>query len=104
MSSTLKITDVPEETLRILTERASANGVSLNRYLCEIIAREVERPTRVEVLERAAARPEKLKGSFLDAVQDAREEAADIAAFDAAMAEEGPNISWAQVKADLGLR
>ena len=30
------------------------------------------------------------------------EDAEDIAAFDAAMAEEGDNIPWAQVKADLG--
>jgi prevent-host-death family protein len=30
------------------------------------------------------------------------EEAEDIAAFDAATAEEGPNIPWEQVKADLG--
>ncbi len=34
---------------------------------------------------------------------DALEESEDVAAFDAAMAEEGPNIPWAQVKADLGL-
>lgn len=33
---------------------------------------------------------------------DALEEIEDIAAFDAAMAEEGQNISWDQVKADLG--
>ncbi|MGH3345982.1 MAG: type II toxin-antitoxin system Phd/YefM family antitoxin [Nocardioides sp.] len=32
----------------------------------------------------------------------ALEDAEDIAAFDAAMAEEGPNIPWDQVKADLG--
>lgn len=32
----------------------------------------------------------------------ALEDAADIAAFDTAMAEEGPNIPWEQVKADLG--
>ncbi len=32
----------------------------------------------------------------------ALEDAEDVAAFDAAMAEEGPNIPWAQVKADLG--
>lgn len=32
----------------------------------------------------------------------ALEEADDVAAFDAAMAEEGPNIPWGQVKADLG--
>lgn len=33
---------------------------------------------------------------------DAFEEAEDVAAFDAAMAEEGDNIPWEQVKADLG--
>ncbi|MHA7175765.1 type II toxin-antitoxin system Phd/YefM family antitoxin [Arthrobacter sp. Sr24] len=33
---------------------------------------------------------------------EALEEAEDVAAFDEAMAEEGPNIPWAQVKADLG--
>lgn len=33
---------------------------------------------------------------------EAEENAADIAAFDAAMAEEGPNIPWEQVKIDLG--
>ncbi len=30
------------------------------------------------------------------------EDAQDVAAFDAAMDEEGPNIPWEQVKADLG--
>jgi antitoxin Phd len=33
---------------------------------------------------------------------DALEDAEDAAAFDMAMAEEGPNIPWDQVKADLG--
>ena len=32
----------------------------------------------------------------------ALEDAEDAAAFDDAMAEEGPNIPWAQVKVDLG--
>lgn len=32
----------------------------------------------------------------------ALEDAEDVAAFDAAMSEEGPNIPWEQVKADLG--
>lgn len=32
----------------------------------------------------------------------AMEESEDVAAFDAAMSEEGPNIPWEQVKADLG--
>jgi prevent-host-death family protein len=33
---------------------------------------------------------------------DALEEAEDVAAFDVAIAEEGSNIPWEQVKADLG--
>lgn len=33
---------------------------------------------------------------------EALEEAEDVAAFDAAMAEEGANIPWEQVKVDLG--
>lgn len=33
---------------------------------------------------------------------DAFEESEDVAAFDAAMAEEDDNIPWEQVKADLG--
>lgn len=32
----------------------------------------------------------------------ALEDAEDVAAFDAAMNEEGPNIPWDQVKVDLG--
>jgi antitoxin Phd len=35
-------------------------------------------------------------------MMDALEDAQDVAAFDVAMAEEGENIPWAQVKADLG--
>jgi antitoxin Phd len=37
-----------------------------------------------------------------DELMEALEETEDVAAFDAAMAEEGPNIPWDQVKADLG--
>jgi PHD/YefM family antitoxin component YafN of YafNO toxin-antitoxin module len=35
-------------------------------------------------------------------MREALEDAEDVAAFDAAIAEEGENIPWAQVKADLG--
>lgn len=38
---------------------------------------------------------------LMEALEEA-EEAEDAAAFDEAMAEEGSNIPWAQVKADLG--
>jgi antitoxin Phd len=35
-------------------------------------------------------------------LMDALDDADDAAAFDEAMAEEGDNVPWAQVKADLG--
>ena len=35
-------------------------------------------------------------------MQEALEDAEDVAAFDVAMADEGDNIPWEQVKADLG--
>lgn len=35
-------------------------------------------------------------------MMDALEDAADVSAFDEAMADEGPNVPWSQVKADLG--
>mgnify|MGYP006054963117 FL=1 len=35
-------------------------------------------------------------------MMDALEDAEDVAAFDSAMEEEGPNIPWEEVKADLG--
>jgi len=35
---------------------------------------------------------------------EVEEEVEDVAAFDEALAEEGPNIPWEQVKADLGWR
>jgi len=37
-----------------------------------------------------------------DELLAAAEEDDDVRAFDAALAEEGPNIPWEQVKADLG--
>jgi antitoxin Phd len=35
---------------------------------------------------------------------EVEEEVEDVAAFDEALAEEGPNILWEQVKSDLGWR
>jgi hypothetical protein len=37
-----------------------------------------------------------------DEMLEALEESHDVAAFDAALGEEGDNIPWEQVKADLG--
>ena len=39
---------------------------------------------------------------LFDSLTSAAEELEDIAAFDEAMAEEGPNIPWEDLKAELG--
>lgn len=54
----------------------------------------VERRGEAQAVVVSPAEYERLRG--------AAEDIEDIAAFDAAMAEEGANIPWEQVKADLG--
>ena len=54
----------------------------------------VERRGKVEAV---LVSPERY-AKMLDALEDAE----DVAAFDIAMGDEGDNIPWAQVKADLG--
>lgn len=70
------------ESLPDAVELAKTEAVFLERY---------GRPAAVLV---SPEQYEKLAA----ALQDAE----DVAAFDAAMGEEGPNIPWDQVKADLG--
>ena len=70
------------EQLAEAVERAGREAVVIERY---------GRPAAVMI---SPARYEELL--------EALEEVEDIAAFDEAMAEEGPSIPWEQVKADLG--
>lgn len=70
------------ENLPEAVERARTEPVFLERY---------GRPAAVLIS------PERY-AQLLAALEDAE----DVAAFDAAMAEEGPNIPWEQAKADLG--
>ena len=70
------------ENLSDAVETARSEAVFLERY---------GRPAAVLV---SPERYEELLQAF--------EEAEDVAAFDAAMAEEGANVPWEQVKADLG--
>ncbi|MGY2084498.1 FitA-like ribbon-helix-helix domain-containing protein [Blastococcus sp. SYSU DS0539] len=56
MGSLLQIRDVPDDVRRALKERAAAQGESLNRYLLDVLTREVAQPTVREVLDRAARR------------------------------------------------
>lgn len=70
------------ETLSDAVETARTEAVVLERY-----------GQRAAVL---------LSPERYDELMDALEEAQDVAAFDAAMDEEGPDVPWDQVKADLG--
>jgi len=70
------------DNLPAAVERAQTEAVFLERY-----------GRRAAVL-LSTEHYERLMGAF--------EEIEDFAAFDAAMEEEGPNISWTQAKADLG--
>ena len=70
------------EHLSAAVETARTEAVFLERY---------GQPAAVLV---SPERYEELLSAF--------EDAEDVAAFDEAMAEEGPNIPWEQVKTDLG--
>jgi antitoxin Phd len=79
--ATLAVSEAREK-LSEAVELARTEAVVLERY---------GRPAAVLI---SPERYEELLG--------AAEDAEDQAAFDAAMAEQGPNIPWEQVRADLG--
>jgi prevent-host-death family protein len=81
--STVNITTA-RATLPELVELAQHEAVTLNR-----------RGKRAAVL---------VSPDAYDRMVEALENAGDLAAYDEAMADEGPNIPWKQVKADLGLQ
>lgn len=74
MSALLQIRDVPDGARRVLKARAARAGKSLNRYLLDVIDREVARPTLDEVLERVQQRAEKSPVSSLDVIEEARDQ------------------------------
>lgn len=74
MATYLQIRNVPEATRRALKDRAAARGESVNTYLLDLLAREVERPTVREVLDRAAARSPMLGQPSAELVRTARAE------------------------------
>ena len=79
--SSISVSEAREKLAEVI-DAARAEAVVLERF---------GRPAAVLV---SPERYEQLLEAF--------EEAEDVAAFDAAMAEEGDNIPWDQVKADLG--
>jgi antitoxin Phd len=79
--TTMKVSEAREKLAAVI-DAAQSEAVVLERY---------GQPAAVLV---SMERYEELLDAF--------EEVEDVAAFDAAMAEEGENIPWEQVKADLG--
>lgn len=70
------------------------------RSLAQVI--ETAQHEAVIVERRGAAQAVVVSPAEYDRLMRSAEEIDDIAAFDAAMAEEGTSIPWEQVKADLG--
>ncbi len=70
------------------------------KSLSEVIARS---QTEAVFIERRGQRAAVVVSpEHYELMLEALEDAEDAAAFDEAMADEGPNIPWAQVKTDLG--
>jgi plasmid stability protein len=55
--TTVQIRNVPAELHRRLKARAEMEGMSMSDYILREIGKALERPTRLEVLERIRARP-----------------------------------------------
>lgn len=70
------------------------------KHLSDVIARSQREAVFIERRGQRAAVV--VSPEHYERMMEALEDAEDIAAFDDAMAEEGPNVPWAQVKADLG--
>ncbi len=68
--------------------------------LSEVVEMSQSEPVVLERYGRRAAVV--VSPSHYDEMLEAFEESQDVAAFDAAFAEEGANIPWEQVKIDLG--
>ena len=68
--------------------------------LSEIVEMSQSEPVELEHYGRRAA--VLVSPDQFDEMLEALEESQDVAAFDAALAEDGDNIPWEQVKRDLG--
>lgn len=79
----------------------SSIGVAeARKHFADVIERAQEGPVVVE--RRGRAQAVVVSPEQFERMCDALEELEDVAAFDAAMAEEGDSLPWEQAKADLG--
>lgn len=79
---------------------ATINISAARENLSDAVERARSEPVFLERYGRAAAIL--ISPEHYARLMAALEDAEDVEAFDAAMAEEGPNIPWDQAKADLG--
>ena len=70
----IQVRNVPDRLHRELVRRARRRGQTLTRHIEEILEREVERPTREEVLERIGRRkPIELDPSAAEIIRQERD-------------------------------
>lgn len=73
MPKMVQIRNVPDRLHRELVRRARARGLTLTRYIQDILEREVARPPRDEVLTRIASRsPVRLPRPAADLIREER--------------------------------
>jgi len=75
MSQTMvQIRNVPSEFHRRLKARAAMEGMSMSDYILREVGKALERPTRLEVLERLRARPlRRLRRSAAEVIRAERD-------------------------------
>lgn len=79
---------------------SSISVADARSHLSDVIARSQSEAVFIERRGQRAAVV--VSPEHYERMREALEDAEDVAVFDEAMAEEGPNIPWEQVKADLG--
>ena len=57
MSKMIQVRNVPDSLHRELLGRSRARGVTLTRYIQDLLEKEVSRPPATEIVERIAVRP-----------------------------------------------
>ena len=78
VSVMIQVRNVPEELHRELVRRAEGRGMTLTAYVQSILEREVERPSRAEIVRRVLARkPVTLDRPFADYIREGRGERID---------------------------
>ena len=73
--SMLQLKNVPERTKRALRKRATESGMTMSDYVLQLIKRDLERPTKAELLKRLERlRPIVSSRSAAEDLEDARRE------------------------------